>query len=146
MQQILAQLTQSRRRVRQRGAGALLLGRDLFLRHAMPFERGARIGLGGTQRRQRGGRLRCLGHGLGRGLGGGGHRHASRMQCRFRLRPDSAGAGALDRQKFRLRLADRTRDVAVAAGLSRLALQRAKLAFKLPAQIVGPRQVGLGGA
>ena len=69
-----------------------------------------------------------------------------RMQRRLRLRRAALGAGALDRQQLRLGLADRAGDVAVAAGLPRLALQRAKLHLELAAQVLGPRQVGLGGA
>ena len=58
----------------------------------------------------------------------GGHRH-----------------GALDRQQLRLGCADRAREVAVAAGLPRLALERGELGFHLAAQVLGAGKVGLGG-
>ena len=92
------------RRVGQRGAGALLLGGDLFLRDAMAFERGARVRLGDAQRRQRRGRLGGLRGGLGGGLGRRGHRQPRRVQRRLRLAAHRLGTGALDRQQFGLGL------------------------------------------
>ena len=68
------------------------------------------------------------------------------MQRRLRFGAQPLVAGALDRQQLGLGLADRAGDVAVAAGLPRLPLQRAKLRLELAAQILRPRQVGLRGA
>ncbi len=143
VRQILPQLVQSPGRVRQRGTGTLLLGGNLLLRHAMPFQCGAGVRLGGAQGRQRRGRFGSLRRSLAGSLGGTGHSHARGMQRRFRCRPHRRGASPLYRQQFRLGLADRARDVAVAAGLPRLPLQRAELHLELPAQVVCPRQVGL---
>ncbi len=87
-----------------------------------------------------------MGGGLGGGLGRRRHGKPRRMQGRLRLAAHRLGAGALDRQQFRLGLPDGPGDVAVAAGLPRLPLQRAKLRLELAAQILCARQVGLGGA
>ena len=69
-----------------------------------------------------------------------------RMQGRLRLAPHGVGAGALDRQQFRLGLPDSPRDVAIPAGLASLPLQCAKLRLELASQIFRARHVGLGGA
>ena len=87
--------------------------------------------MGGAVARRPGGGLRgvpCGGQGGGRGGAGG------------------FGDGALDRQQLRLGGADRAGDVAVAAGLPRLPLQPVELGLELATQILGARQVGLGGA
>ena len=43
MSQILAKLSQPHGRIGQRGAGALLLGRDLLLRYPMALQGGAGV-------------------------------------------------------------------------------------------------------
>ena len=77
--QILAKLSQPHGRIGQRGAGALLLGRDLLLGYPMALEGGAGVRFGRAKRRQRGGSVGRYRRGLRRGLGGGGNRHARVM-------------------------------------------------------------------
>ncbi len=129
----------------QGGAGAGLFRRVLLLGEAEAFQHGSRGGLGLAQRGQGGGGFRRAGGAVARGPRGGLRGGAGGGERGGGGGARGFGDGALDRQQLRLGGADRTREVAVAAGLPRLALQPGELGFELAAQILGSRQVGLGG-
>ncbi len=145
--EVLAELAQPPRRVGQRRAGALLLGGDLLLRHAVALQRGARVRLGrrATRGSAAAASVAWAVAWVATSVAAATATPAACSAACAALRTASV-TGALDRQQFRLGLADGAGDIAVAAGLPRLPLQRAKLHLELPAQILGARQVGLGGA
>ncbi len=146
MRQILPQLDNSPLCFAQGDARGLLLTGDLLLRNAMTFQNGAGVRFGFPQRGQRGGCLGGVG-GSGRcGVRCGSHGHFRIMQGGGGLRANLLHAGALQRQKLCLRCPDRAGDVAVAAGLTGLALEAAELALQLGAEVLGAGQIGLGRA
>ena len=131
--QVLADLHDPALRLTQGDIGLLFLGGDLLLRQAMAFQHGAGVAFRFAQRRQR---SRCFGGRGGRGsrgVGRVGNRHFGGVQRRGGRGADLVNPSALQRQQIGLGLPDRARDIAIPAGLPRLAFQVAQLAFQLRA-------------
>ncbi len=87
-----------------------------------------------------------MGSRLGRAGGGVGDGGLGLVQCLVRCVQGGGGTGALQRQQLRLLRPHQPGDVAVAVGLAGLFLQPLELRLELAAQVLGARQVGLGGA
>ena len=142
MRQILAEFSQARFGGIQCSAGAAFFSFHAFRFNAAAFKCGARgsfIGarrgkpLFGFMQSNRGGFgfLFCRTGGAARGGkrgGGGGQR------C--------IGARSQKRQPFAFRLPHQARDIAIAIGLARLALQSLALRIQLAKKIFGARQIG----
>ena len=142
MGQILAQFSKPRFGGFKCGAGAAFLGLHAFGFNAAAFECGARSGFIGTRRAQplfgfmqsnRGGFgfLFCR---AGRAARGG--------KCSCSSGQRGIGACGQQRQPFTFRLPHQARDIAIAIGLPRLALQPLALRIQLAEQILGTRKVG----
>ena len=90
-----------------------------------------------TQGRQSFGGFGCMSSRIGGGLacqGGGGAGGFQRCPGRFSC---GLGAGALDRQQFRVGLTNQIGDIAEAIGLPSLPLEGPKLLVQLGARVVG---------
>ena len=125
---------------------ALGFGGQRIVRHAQPLQGGGRGGLVVAQRRQRG---------RGLGLRRGGKADQARevgdaglglLQALAGLGQLALGGGELQRQHGGLGAADMVGQVAVAAGLARLALQPLVLLLERHQHVLHARQVLLGGA
>ena len=137
MRQILAEFGQARFGGFKCGAGAAFFGFHAFRFNAAAFQSGARGGFIGARRGQplfgfmqsnRGGfgflfcRAGRAARGFQRGSGGGKRGIGARRQ---------------QREPFALRLPHQARNIAIAIGLARLALQPLALRIQLAEQILG---------
>ncbi len=125
---------------------ALGFGGQRIVRHAQALQRRGRGGLVVAQRRQGEGGL-----GLGRGgeadqAGEVGDLGLGLLQALARLGKLALGGGELQRQDGRFGATDMVGEVAIAAGLARLALQALVLLLERHQHVLHPRQVLLGGA
>ena len=123
---------------------ALLLISDLLLGDAVTLQHGACFGLLLTQRGDRVGSLGGNGSRRSSRLGRSGDRILRSLQGFGGFRPRRFRPGVLHRQQFRLGGADGARDIAVAAGLTSLALEAGELGVELAAQIPAAAIAGLG--